>query len=503
MGVLWLVAGAAGADPTSTTTLPAGTAATGSGGRSAAAPMTGGSGTAGPDVASTPTSPGTTTSSGTTAASSGTTTSSGTTAASPGTTTSSGTTAASPGTPPSGAAQAHVSGVPSTTVPTYLEVASDGGVFSFGGAPFYGSMGGTPLNKPIVGMASTPDNRGYWLVAADGGIFAFGDAAFHGSTGGITLNRPIVGMAGTPSGGGYWLVASDGGIFAFGDAGFHGSAGSLPLNSPVVSMDATPDGGGYWLVAADGGVFTYGDAGYYGSMGGDPLNAPIVGSARTLGTGQVTLASATAYAPGSYGYDVSSYQCGNNLPGHTIGIVEVTGTANGAPNPCLAQEAAWAGNGLNLYVFLTYGTSGTSEPGCGGDTACNWGASAIRYAAAYAASVGVDTHVTWWLDIEGGSTYWSSNTSANDQVIAGAISAVHAMGLTAGVYTSPLSWAGITGNMRPSVPVWVAWYTGNPQANCANAMSFASSNGDLLPTGGVWLTQYTDNNGTLDGDYAC
>jgi hypothetical protein len=34
----------------------------------------------------------------------------------------------------------------------YRFVASDGGIFSFG-APFYGSMGGTPLNKPIVGMA--------------------------------------------------------------------------------------------------------------------------------------------------------------------------------------------------------------------------------------------------------------------------------------------------------------------------------------------------------------
>ena len=32
------------------------------------------------------------------------------------------------------------------------------------------------LNKPVVGMASTPDGAGYWLVAADGGIFAFGDA---------------------------------------------------------------------------------------------------------------------------------------------------------------------------------------------------------------------------------------------------------------------------------------------------------------------------------------
>jgi hypothetical protein len=61
-------------------------------------------------------------------------------------------------------------------------------------------------------------------VAADGGIFSFGDAAFYGSTGAITLNKPIVGMASTPDGGGYWLVASDGGIFSFGDAVFLGSA---------------------------------------------------------------------------------------------------------------------------------------------------------------------------------------------------------------------------------------------------------------------------------------
>ena len=67
-------------------------------------------------------------------------------------------------------------------------------------------------------MAATPDGQGYWLVASDGGIFTFGDASFYGSTGAIHLNQPIVGMAATPDGGGYWLVASDGGIFTFGDA---------------------------------------------------------------------------------------------------------------------------------------------------------------------------------------------------------------------------------------------------------------------------------------------
>ncbi len=161
----------------------------------------------------------------------------------------------------------------------YWLVASDGGVFSFGGANFYGSTGALVLDRPVVGMASTPDHQGYWLVASDGGIFAFGDAGFYGSTGGLTLNQPIVGMAATPDGRGYWLVASDGGVFAFGDAGYFGSTGGMPLNRPVVGIAATHDGNGYWLVASDGGVFSFGDATFEGSTGGIALNRPVVGLA--------------------------------------------------------------------------------------------------------------------------------------------------------------------------------------------------------------------------------
>src|SRR5690349_11122632 len=68
--------------------------------------------------------------------------------------------------------------------------------------------------QPLAGIVSTPSGHGYWQVAADGGVFAFGDAKFYGSMGGQHLNSPVVGMATTPNGGGYWLVAADGGIFA-------------------------------------------------------------------------------------------------------------------------------------------------------------------------------------------------------------------------------------------------------------------------------------------------
>jgi hypothetical protein len=165
------------------------------------------------------------------------------------------------------------------TRPGYRFVASDGGLFAFGGAGFNGSHGGQALNKPMVGMAATPDGGGYWLVASDGGVFSYGDAVFYGSTGGMTLNKPIVGMASTPDGGGYWLVASDGGVFSFGDANFFGSTGGIALNKPIVGMAASPSGQGYWLVASDGGVFSFGDAHFHGSTGGITLNKPVVGMA--------------------------------------------------------------------------------------------------------------------------------------------------------------------------------------------------------------------------------
>jgi len=199
----------------------------------------------------------------------------------------------------------------------YLTVAADGGVFAFGGSPFCGSTGDITLNKPIVGMAATPDGGGYWLVAADGGVFAFGDATFYGS-GAAIPDLHVVGVAPTPDGEGYWEVTSNGAVLSFGDAGFYGdahqlklvapivgiapdavtggywlvaadggvfnfnapffgSAGSVPLHQPVVGIEGTDDGGGYWLVAADGGVFTYGDAPYNGSEGGTRLNQPMVG----------------------------------------------------------------------------------------------------------------------------------------------------------------------------------------------------------------------------------
>ncbi len=116
--------------------------------------------------------------------------------------------------------------------------------YPFGDAPAPGAA--VTSNLPLVG-AATADNGGYWEVASDGGIFSFGDASFHGSMGGRPLNAPIVGMAATPDGGGYWEVASDGGVFGF-SSPFYGSRAGLTAEDRFFSIVPTSDGGGYLLV---------------------------------------------------------------------------------------------------------------------------------------------------------------------------------------------------------------------------------------------------------------
>jgi hypothetical protein len=182
-----------------------------------------------------------------------------------------------------------------TTSPTtnsgYWLVGSDGGIFSFGSAHFYGSTGAMRLQRPVVGITPTTDNGGYWLVASDGGIFSFGDAGYYGSVPGLgiapagssspkTLNAPIVGMVPSADGRGYFMVAADGGVFTFGDARFEGSCPGLGgCSGAAVAVMPDASGNGYWLATATGHVYAFGDATYYGAPG--PQGVMVTSAVRT------------------------------------------------------------------------------------------------------------------------------------------------------------------------------------------------------------------------------
>jgi hypothetical protein len=97
-------------------------------------------------------------------------------------------------------------------------------------------------------LAATPTGRGYWEVASDGGVFTFGDAVFHGSMGSRPLAASMVGIARTPDGRGYWLAGEDGAVFNFGDAQYLGGNQNAVPTPSIAAIRPTPDGRGYWLL---------------------------------------------------------------------------------------------------------------------------------------------------------------------------------------------------------------------------------------------------------------
>jgi cell wall-associated NlpC family hydrolase len=143
------------------------------------------------------------------------------------------------------------------------------------------------------------------LVASDGGIFSYGDATFYGSTGSIHLVQPIVGMAATPDGKGYWMVASDGGVFNFGDAAFAGSAAGGPSPDPAERVVSTATGHGYWVEEQNGTAYAFGDA------AGAPPTEALMFAPATPGDRAVLFAFAQLGKPyiwggnGPVGYDCS------------------------------------------------------------------------------------------------------------------------------------------------------------------------------------------------------
>jgi hypothetical protein len=231
----------------------------------------------------------------------------------------------------------------------YWLVGSDGGIFTFGAAQFYGSTGSLRLQRPVVGIVPTGDEGGYWLDASDGGVFSYGDTQFDGSIPGLGINpsgsglphsldAPIVGMVPSADDGGYFMVGSDGGVFAFGDAKFAGSCpgiGGCSGAAVAVMPDAT--GNGYWVVTATGHVYTFGDAPYFGAPG--PQSVPVTSAARSPnGNGYMIL-----FANGA----VSSY-----------GQTAFAGCPQGAPygglNPATALFVTADGGGY--WVATANGT---------------------------------------------------------------------------------------------------------------------------------------------------
>ena len=181
-------------------------------------------------------------------------------------------------------------------------------------------------------------------ATAAGDVLAFGDAPGYGSLAGRQLAAPIVGMAATPDGRGYWLVAADGGVFTFGDAAYQGSGAGQPLAQPVVGVGRTPGGAGYWLAEGQrealAGKVVVVDPGHNGGNGADPSfidqlvwNGREEEACDTAGT-----ETGSGYTESQFNFDVAGYLASDlRAQGATVVL---TRTSNTGVGPCVTQRAA-------------------------------------------------------------------------------------------------------------------------------------------------------------------
>jgi hypothetical protein len=225
-----------------------------------------------------------------------------------------------------------------------------------------------------------------------------------------------------------------------------------------------------------------------------------------------------AYPSSASGFDISWPQCGNGYP--PSAAVAVVGVNDGRPftdNPCLQSEVGWAGGARELYMNLNSPSAVDSSDSAGpwgqcapSDVHClayTYGWNAAEGAYTMAASKGVHAK-TWWLDVEvvgkcsaqfptGGSGYWACDKGLNMATVQGALDALRARNLVAGIYSTSYQYDQIAGSVTPNGGAPPNWLAGasptNPAGWCSGSHDFAG--------GPPWLLQFSPN--PWDRDQAC
>ncbi len=229
----------------------------------------------------------------------------------------------------------------------------------------------------------------------------------------------------------------------------------------------------------------------------------------------IATAGSAAASNGPYvgqGYDASSYQCTNGVPVAldpaftSFGIIRVTGGRPFTVDSCrqaLWSQAASAMTPPSLYVNVAYsGAYGHKVSGfC--LTATSAEGYSGRYLQAYRIgcaesnfafgqiSTGTVRPTAWWVDVEIGNSWSSSDRVLNQAAIDGAADRLKFLsGVAVGVYSYAGAWNQITsGPGFTPASASGSWVAGD----CTTF-----SNG--LP---AWLRQSGNTSSGADADYAC
>ena len=215
------------------------------------------------------------------------------------------------------------------------------------------------------------------------------------------------------------------------------------------------------------------------------------------------------YVSGTTGYDVSwPNSCSATVSGSAFGIVGVNGGRPFTTNACFGPQYAAAPAGATS-VYLNTAYSGAykknidtvncakAPAGLTGSYAQAWQIGCSEASSSYAAVGNTRTPVMWWLDVETGNSWSSSNFTLNADAIRGAADELHSLtGRAVGIYSTPGSWSTITRNANFSSIVDGEWDAGTGACATTATTGFTGVR--------IWLKQTgTDQTTGLDTDSAC
>ena len=263
------------------------------------------------------------------------------------------------------------------------------------------------------------------------------------------------------------------------------SARPTPTNNPSTAPTATANGG---------------------------LDPDLASAAQSLASAAQSEASGMGQplppgAPGLVGGDVSWPQCpagmgiphkistGAPMPADDAAYV-IVGLTNGPgfhANPCLADQVAWVKERKLLvaaYSVISWPDEATQQQYGGLREA---GYAQAQFNIASMTSAGLDPPIVW-LDIEHVPFYdWSTDTTANAEVVVGAAQGYADAGYRVGVYSTPHLWASVVGDLSLGLPEWRA----AGKTSQAEALSRCGS--DWLIQGGVAaLAQWVESGRDVD-----
>jgi hypothetical protein len=269
------------------------------------------------------------------------------------------------------------------------------------------------------------------------------------------------------------------------------------------------------------------------------LVAGLASASLALVMSQTAFAAVDPYTGLGQGWDISYPQCpgGGYVPNQNTANFGIAGIDHGRPfdvdnqynpNPCLAEEYGQAPAGqASLYMNTGYANTyykNHQVADCvtqskkinvkstlqqAWEIGCAFAYFNEQYAlgtgpiGTQAAGLGLPDPKMWWLDVETGNSWSSSNKALNAETLDGATAELAQLkpGIPVGVYSTPSMWTTIVGANQVSglTADWLA--TGQ-----TTALSSSQLTADCTATGfagqQVWLVQWVWQS-TYDYDQAC